>query len=151
MEVTKNGRIFYLLDPNKGLGEKLLETRHEIDAFDWKLSPDGKSIAFIPDGDFSKIEVLRLDNQAPLTITIKGTTFLYNQTWSADSRHLYVIAVFEQKPSQILRVDFDGRFKALLTGQKGHAFDSLDVSPDDHYLIYNTVSEESNVVLLENP
>jgi len=150
METDKNQHNFYLLDPMKGRGQTLMQTNEPILDWDWKLSPDAKSVALHHAWIASKIEILQQDGIHEVPIKWKGASF-YGVTWGADSKHLYAVADFAQyQPNRILSVNLDGNFKVVFEAPEGEQSAYLDVSPDGRHLFYTTDRYEQNVILLEN-
>jgi len=149
---TVNGKNSYsFLDPAKGRGPTIAEPQSLSDV--WSLSPDGKTIAFVPKEHNGEIEFLSIKGQQHSSVEVDGVRAgggIQSMVWAPDGQNLYASA-FIGKDFQIIRVSLNGHSTGLLHVPFGEGWPYIDsVSPDGRYLVYNFRAWETNVVLLEN-
>lgn len=148
-EVTAGKETYAFLDPTKGRGSNIAEA--QAITYIWTVSPDGKTIAIVPQDQKTVIEFLRTVGQKLPSITLQGKS-VRDMVWAPDSQALWVSALVGMDV-HILRVGLDGRFKSfwkLPSGQRYPYPLLLSASPDGRYLTFNLWTYENNVTMLEN-
>jgi hypothetical protein len=145
---TKDGKaVFAFLDPFKGRGADFAQAG--LHTGDWRLSPDGKTIALFLGYEQSKIQFISVDGGTSRDVEIPNSRLQW-LAWSPDNQHLYLSGGLGDS-WVILRAGLDGKFKILseVKGGQGWLF-LYGPSPDEHYLSYLLRSVEDNAILLEN-
>jgi Tol biopolymer transport system component/tRNA A-37 threonylcarbamoyl transferase component Bud32 len=153
LQETLNGKNSYsFLDPAKGRGSTIAEAQPVTDH--WSLSPDGKTIAFVPKDHNRMIEFLSIEGPQHPSIELHLATpvgeGIQSIVWASDGQSLYASG-FAGEDFQILSVSLNGHSTSLLRVPVGEGWPYLQsVSPDGRYLVYGFQSWETNAVLLEN-
>jgi eukaryotic-like serine/threonine-protein kinase len=140
------------LDPLRGRGPEL--TRFAIDPNGdpgWALlSPDGTRIVSMgsPPGS---IHILSLRGQPTQEIKLEGwsNTYLFEPTWVADGRGLYVSAD-SRGGKVLLYMDLQGNARVLWEGAGATAETLAYASPDGRHLMIQTWTNNDNMWLMEN-
>ena len=156
---SPNQESFVTFDPMNGTG-KLLVT-FEGGRFNWSLSPDGKYLAAVKEGDQTRdpgIEILSIADNSKRIIPVPGWAAIgASADWSADGKSLWA-CTFRTKndwgftgweTSTLLNIDLNGKVTA--TPAKGNvSFFWAIPSPDGGRLALAAATNSSNVWLLEN-
>ena len=108
-EVTKDKRVFSLLDPLKGRGSDLAQTAATSDG--WSLSFDGKRIALLPKDQADQIQIISTTDGKTNSIELKDWQ-LQSISWAPDNQHLFASG-FSPSAFSIRLVNLDGKFREL--------------------------------------
>src|SRR5690606_36237189 len=95
------------------------------------LSPDGKLLAFVIDGEQDRLVVKEIGSSAAPTALYSGTV-LGAPAWAADSSGLYVVSVGNE--GHLARVGMDGTSELLVDG--GDVFPFRPSLKPDGGLVY---------------
>jgi Tol biopolymer transport system component len=149
---------FFSFDPMNGTGKLLLT--FEGGPFSWSLSPDGKYLATVKQGEQrgdAGIQILSLADNSKRTIPVPGWAAISGVDWSADGKSLWAGASSTKtdwrftgwETPTLLNIDLDGRVTA--SPAKGNVSFSWAIpSPDGRRLALGAATNSSNVWLLEN-
>lgn len=150
--------IFYALDPVTGQGKELARTKMNLPSdLNLGLSPDGSHIAVQSAeqlGGQIRILDLRKDTEHSVQLP-KGLIQVWSLSWAADGNALFAsasgtLATGTPTSSFILRIELDGKTRALFTRTTNQWLNSAYPSPDGHHLAFGQQTFESNAWLLEN-
>jgi serine/threonine protein kinase/Tol biopolymer transport system component len=111
--------VFTAVDPLNGREREL--ARFDTDSatditYVWDLSPDGTSVAVVKFSE-GRIRIVRMGQQPPRDIVVKGWKNLQSVDWAADGKALFVSSLTTHS-STLLHVDLQGNAQ-LLWEQKG--------------------------------
>jgi DNA-binding winged helix-turn-helix (wHTH) protein/Tol biopolymer transport system component len=149
-DVKTDRPSFFLVDPIHGRGALLAHTK-SLDPLEveWSLSPDGRSVAYLPEHNGNQIEILSLEGKSSRTITI-AAGHLQSPTWAADNEHFYVVSN-QQGKWNMLYVEPSGKYKTAWTSPPGDVWITYpSPSPDGRRLAFRLTSVEGNFAMLEN-
>jgi Tol biopolymer transport system component len=137
------------LDPIHGRGALLAHAKG-LDPIEveWSLSPDGRSVAYLPEHNGNKIEILSMEGKSSRTIVLDGSN-LQSPTWAADNEHFYVVSN-QQGNWNMLYVEPSGKYKTALTSPPDAWITWPRPSPDGRRLAFKQASSEGNYAMLEN-
>jgi Tol biopolymer transport system component len=140
---------FFQLDPIHGRGAFLAHAKG-LDPIEveWSLSPDGRSVAYLPEHNGNKIEILSLEGRSSRTIVLDGGQ-LQSPTWATDNEHFYVVSN-QQGNWNMLYVEPSGKYKTALTSPPDAWITWPRPSPDGRRLAFKQASSEGNYAMLEN-
>jgi Tol biopolymer transport system component/DNA-binding winged helix-turn-helix (wHTH) protein len=141
--------IFSALDPTGGLDGRLLQVPiwgPVISAWDWALSPDGNSIAYI-DRKESRIRMFNLKSKAAREIYVYVGNGLAGLSWAADGNGFFVSSATSQG-SSLLYMDLKGNTRTLWE-QKGSVQTSAVPSPDGRHVAVLSWNLDNNIWMME--
>ncbi|MGH9444814.1 MAG: TolB family protein, partial [Terriglobia bacterium] len=153
--------VFRAFDPAKGFrpgSKELANTGYIPDShLDWRLAPDGRSIAWIlADSTDNRIHVLRLVRSANRLISggserdiaVSGGPYLHSIAWSPDGKGWFIV---RQLPASwtLVHADLEGSASTLLSVPSAFPPDVIP-SPDGRHLAFSEESFTSNVWLLKD-
>jgi len=146
-----NDRVFYLLDPVRGKGDRLAMV--EVGSSRWFAyapSPDGSSLASIDEVKHpGRIEVLSLSDRARHEISVEpGWGELQDINWAADGKGFFVTC-WGTDSFNLLYVTLAGKVKPLLRNGHRQWMNNPWASPDGKWLAYQAQTWDSNVWMLE--
>jgi Tol biopolymer transport system component/DNA-binding winged helix-turn-helix (wHTH) protein len=138
---------FFQLDPIHGRGALLAHAKG-LDPLEveWSLSPDGRNVAYLPEHNGNKIEILSMEGKSSRTIVLEGG-FLQSPTWAADNEHFYVVSN-QQGQWNMLYAEPSGKYKTALTSPQWITWPRP--SPDGRRLAFKQASADGNYAMLEN-
>jgi Tol biopolymer transport system component len=144
-----NVSTFFLLDPIKGRGPKVLETT--IESGKPAISPDGQHIAFVLPGlPRNRIRIVDLRGATERDITISAAEYLASLDWSAD-RTGFFSGDMHSDTERLLYIERNGASHVLWT-QAAAGFGIWGIpSPDGRYLATFKANASANVWMVENP
>jgi Tol biopolymer transport system component len=148
-EMRGNVSTFFLLDPIKGRGPKVLETT--IESGKPAISPDGQHIAFVLPGlPRNRIRIVDLRGATERDITISAAEYLASLDWSAD-RTGFFSGDMHSDTERLLYIERNGASHVLWT-QAAAGFGIWGIpSPDGRYLATFKANASANVWMVENP
>jgi eukaryotic-like serine/threonine-protein kinase len=149
-EVKDDRGSFFQLDPIKGRGA-LLAQAQKLDFlfdYDWSLSSDGRSIAYLPKHNGNQIAIFSMEGKSSRTVTVDGG-YLQSPAWAADNQHLYVVSK-QRGHWNLLYVESSGKYKIAQTSPLEVWIVSPRASPDGDRLAFQQRSYESNYAMLED-
>jgi serine/threonine protein kinase len=150
-----NELVFYAFDPLHGMGRELNRIPIPI-LHDWRVSPDGSSIAMATPERGGGIRILSLTGKPERTILVNEP--VDHVLWSADGSGFYSTtvdtnavpwAVAGGSFQKILYIGLDGHTQALWQSANFSGVYGLP-SPDDRYLALGMGRMAANAWLLEN-
>lgn len=150
----ENGQlVFYALDPSQGQGRVLahisLRPPPSKDLLNWRLSPDGSSIAICSQDQFpGRIVILHIPGGASQAIPLPAGWNLWNVDWAGDSSSLFVAA--QTTTYFVAHIGLDGKAQVLFDGGRNHYLGYPSVSPDGRRLAFSQQTFETNAWLLQN-
>lgn len=150
----------FLLDPMKGRGAQVLETRLEQGGLEQgeapsvhgTISPDGQHVAWIPPGPrHDRIRVTGLNGAAETDITIRGGNFVMSLEWSPDGNGFFCADFLPvANAMRLLRVGRSGEVQMLWSTPQNDTFWGIP-SPDGRALAASKPLFSANVWMVENP
>jgi eukaryotic-like serine/threonine-protein kinase len=149
-ELKNNQRSFLQFDPVNGRGA-LVARVQDLVLFqwaDWSLSPDGRSVAYLPKENGNQIIILSMEGKRSRTITVEGVE-LQSPAWAADNEHLYVVSP-QQGKWNILYVEPSGKYKTAWTSPPDAWNTRPQPSPDGSRLAFQQRTYEGNFAMLQN-
>jgi serine/threonine protein kinase/dipeptidyl aminopeptidase/acylaminoacyl peptidase len=142
--------VFSFLDQINGLGREIARVEAEPNyQYRFRLSPDGKRIALLPNGG-NQIRIVSIENGSVRTVSPKGWDNLQSVSWSSDGNRLYVNGWTAQSEG-IVSVDMEGNVRVMIRVKWHQTWVHGPLaSPDGHHLAYDQRDYESSVTMLEN-
>ena len=147
--MTTDQRSFFHLDPIHGRGALLAHAK-SLDPLEveWSLSPDGRSVAYLPEFNGNQIEILSMEGKSSRTIVLDGGQ-LQSPTWAADNEHFYLVSN-QQGSWNMLYVEPSGKYKTVFTSPPQAWITWPRPSPDGRRLAFQQSRWEGNYAMLEN-
>jgi Tol biopolymer transport system component len=142
--------LFRALDPEHGPGKELYRTAMNTpEILNWKLSPDGSTIAVVsPDQFPGQLKMIDLTRHQEHTLQLAKGSEVSDLAWTADGKALFGL-VSQSHKSALARIDLDGKMHLLL--DRGiHELENPSSSPDGRHLAFSQRTLENNVWLLDN-
>jgi eukaryotic-like serine/threonine-protein kinase len=147
-------RVFYALDPLRGLGKEVARTEGATlqrlgansVAHDFAISPEGSRIAVATqDKSSEQVHLLDLRNGRERSLPLPQTWSVGSLAWASDGS-----ALFASLRSTIGRIELDGKTLVLRGPGKSQWSGFIRPSPDGRYLAFSQYTPMSNIWLLEN-
>jgi Tol biopolymer transport system component len=138
---------FVAFDPGKGRGQELATVNIDSKGFyDWCLSLNGKTIAFLKEGE-NIIHILHLDDGSKLDISVNGWSNFNSIDSSADSKGWFVYSVSNGNGT-LLYVDFTGKAHPVWRQQSSVGWGIS--SPDGRRLAVIAQGHTGNMWMIED-
>jgi Tol biopolymer transport system component/DNA-binding winged helix-turn-helix (wHTH) protein len=114
--LTDSGVTFFQFDSSRGGGTPFLQIKDEFGhAYNWSLSPDGKTLAIAKGkwgNDEPRIRLVSLDGAPDRWLVIHGWSAIASIDWSADSKNLWAATAGERE-NVLLGIDLQGNARVV--------------------------------------
>ena len=150
--MTDGGMTLFRFDSSQGGSTKMLEIKDELaQAYNWTLSPDGKTLALAKGkwgSDEPRIRLVSLDGAPDRWLSIRGWPGIQSIDWAADSKSIWA-ATTGQKENALLRIDLQGNSTPVWR-PRNLAVGWAIPSRDGKLLALHVHSSTANVWMLEH-
>jgi len=150
--IADTGMTLFRFDASKGGATKMLEIKDELaQAYNWTLSPDGKTLALAKGkwgSDEPRIRLVSLEGAADRWLTIRGWPGIESIDWAADSKSIWA-ATTGEKENVLLRIDLQGNATPVWR-PKNISVGWAIPSRDGKLLALHVDSNSANVWMLEH-
>lgn len=151
-QFTQNGIRFFEFDPETGAKTELTRAGDpQWQAYNWSLSPDGRTLALakkmLGPAD-AQLRLVPTKGGNERTITVKDWSSIATIDWAADGKSLWASAVIAGETRALLNIDLRGRARAVLVEKKPYVGWAIP-SPDGKKLAFWESTGVSNVWMLK--
>jgi DNA-binding winged helix-turn-helix (wHTH) protein/Tol biopolymer transport system component len=139
--------LFYLLDPVRGKGSRLLGKTDRwaprLLSWAWDVSPDGSRLAVVESAD----KILTLADGAWHEIPIEARWAVEYIAWAADGEGFFATAT----SLDLLHITTTGKVHVLIRNDRAQWLAEPAPSPDGKYLGFQAQTFDFNAWMIENP
>jgi len=150
--ITDAALTFFRFDSSQGGATQFLQIKDELaQAYNWSLSPDGRTLA-IAKGKFGKdeprIRLVPLDGSPDRWVTVHDWPGINSLDWAADSKSLWAASGVD-KENALLRIDLLGNARSVWRPRNLNVSWAIP-SRDGKMLALHVHSSSANVWMLEH-
>ena len=151
-QFTQNGISFFKFDPETGAKSELTQAGDpQWQAYNWSLSPDGKTLVLarkLHSPADAQLRFVPIKGGEERTITVKDWSSIETVDWAADAKSVWASAMIAGETRALLNIDLQGRAKAVLVEKKPYVGWAIP-SPDGKKLAFWESTGVSNVWMLK--
>jgi WD40 repeat protein len=140
--------VFVSFDISGGRVEEVLRIRHRPPFTNWRLSPDGTTLAVVHNAD-NTIRLISFPTGEERALHVEGWASFEFVDWSADGRRLFVNSNFDSVRlfAALLSLDLEGNAAVLRQApSQWHVYPAA--SPDGRYLAFASMPFHGNAWLI---